>query len=371
MLRDLAAAVTMSTAAAFAAEACPVRALSAVLFAASDEVGGVDEVDTYPAGLPEVEPEIASPPLRPGGVPTLPAEAPPKYQPPVYRPPTPAPPTPPRPTGQWRYRTVMSAGRILKNLPNTHTERAEYSIRFLFKKTSWDGALPFAHFEEREGVGSFTIGGTPPGSGWYENWSRGESGDHSGPRAGLKLHLADELSVEGHVAGLSSEHVYLDWVPGYCQVDEWLFGVRAGLHLGRGLTLWYGLVGYEINVDTFMTWDVWSYEWNVYGLDLLFDRGKQSFKLSLRQYTDPEPEEFLDGWAENRAYGFMGPFEETRIELSWFPTKQLKLSAGIADDRDFFSIRWDASRSLSLSYYREQESGEDLEINAFSAALRF
>ncbi len=321
----------------------------------ANEVGGVDEVDTYPTGLPQdVEPEVLRPPLRPGEERLAPAAPqPPAYQP-VYRPPTPVP----RPSGQqWRYRTVMSAGHITKNLYDWETERAAFFLKFLFKHNRWDRDVPFDFREEWDGAGFLLAGGSPPGTGRLRD-PGGEENEYSGPRGALRLYLADALAVELYAGFLYSENA-----AGGGGVQEDLVGVKAGLNLEDRLILWYGRQKYTVDMDFFG----WDKEWTFYGVDWLFKAGTQHFRLSVFTYDDPE-----------EMYWFMGPFEETKLEISWYPTRQLKLSGGLKfcpdgdDDSKFLSVKWDASRRLSLGFYSELSDGDShLDVESVTAALRF
>jgi len=368
--RGLLVAIVAAAAAASAGEAPFRLGLTAMLLGANDEVGGVDEVDTYPSGLPQVAPEVVSPPLRPGQPPALPVQPLPGYGPPGYLPPGYQPFVPVRPPRRgrgWRYRTVLSAGRKWQDLYGTHAERERYDIDLLFKKVDWDGKMPFDHFDEWSGAGYISVSGTPPDSGWFDNSFY--RGGQDGLRAELKLFLAKGLFVEGHVTGLFTSNYWFDWpFYEYNDIEETLFGLKGGLLLGDGLALWYGQTRYQVGVYSPSTgWLDWGYVWNTYGADWLFPLGKQHFKVGFCRSDTPA-----------QAFWFEGPFEETRLEFSWFPYKQLKLAFGFKrcpdsnDDSTFFVAKWDLASWLGLgAYYESSEGASQLKIASFSAALRF
>lgn len=375
MGKHLAITIIVGMTAASAGEAPFRLGLTAVLLGANDEVGGVDEVDTYPSGLPQVEPEVVSPPLRPGQPPALPAQPPPGYRPPGYQPPGYQPPVlqpvkPPPRRGRWRYRTTLSTEHGFKRLFDWETERDVFDLTLHFKKAGWDGRLPFDHFEGRNGVGYIAIGGTPPDMGRF--WDAFGSGDVDGPRLGAKLYLADGLSVEGYAVALFFEDAFGSF-------DENLFGVKASLHLGDGLTLWYAREQYDIGTDWIAPWwEDWQYEWDVYGLDLLFRAGRGHFKIGVLFRQDPVRDHYLHLAPTPAGYGFMGPIENGRLDLSWFPSRQLKFSMRFnkcpndMDDSVCFSAKWDLASWLSLSYYRQQSLADSrLEADAACVVLRF
>ena len=153
-----------------------------------------------------------------------------------------------------------------------------------------------------------------------------------------------------------------------------MLGVKAELLLG-GLSLWYARRIYTTAIDADMFWDDWQYEWNTYGADLLLPLGKQHVKVGFSKSDQPT----TGLWTVfSPGYLFEGPFEETRIEFSWFPYKQLKLAFGFKqcpdsyDDSQFLVAKWDLASWLGLrAYYERSVGASDLGVAGFSATLRF
>ena len=363
-------ATVLTAATASAAEAPWGLGLTAMLLGANDEVGGVDEVDTYPQGLPQVEPEVASPRLRPEPPPILP----PPFQP-EYRPLVPPPLQPPAARAM-EYRTVMEATRSEKHFLDIDSTYNCFAIKFLFKRVPWKTeGVPTDRAEEQAGVASFTVGGVPPGQG--ELYAPGMNGAEApqGPEGSLKVYLSDWLPVEGYAKLFFYEELDIPLR------DETLVGFRAGfvatkmLTLGSGmtkdLTLWYGREIYEKR----LAWDEsfeyreerYKKEWDKIGAEWLFEVRNQQFMLAFEHCSDAPRLPFL-----------LGPLPTDRLEFSWFPYQQLRVSFGFKNcpgswnDSSYFRAKWDVVKTLSVGCHFEDGTGDsDFELRVFSASLRF
>ena len=145
------------------------------------------------------------------------------------------------------------------------------------------------------------------------------------------------------------------------------------------MTLWYAWQHYEIWTDWTMPDEEGRHEWDTYGAELLFRAGKGYFKVSFSQSQEPLRGFFWNLPPGEMGYATMGPFEEKKIEISWYPFRQLKLTTGFnkcpdsADDSMSFSAKLDLASWLSLGYYVQQSTVAPprLEADAAYVVLRF